>query len=150
MDRRSHFQQLLNQGDVRGLCAAWAQLYPGMPQPETDEQAEIAMHAARTQAESVTFRNRAYSHAWLRERSLPSQLPDILRPKAEQMHPVAVGAVGISVNTGNPFLAPVVVEVRKAMEHAVEDAYANGDTDPVLVSALMQDAQRKTYRKLLG
>ena len=108
------------------------------------------MHHARTQAESIALRLRAYSHRWLVERGLPTGLPDRLRPSAEQICPITVGAVGISVNTKNEWLQPAVLEVRTAMEHAVEDAYAEGRRDPVFVSAQIEAARRKTWQALFG
>lgn len=144
------FRNLLEAGDVEGLRASWSSLFSGMPQPETREQAEIAMHYARTQANSIALRARAYSHRWLTERDLLSGLPDVLRPSAERMYPVVAAAVGISVNTHNPFLRPAMAEVQGSMENAVMDAYADGRTDPVFVTARMNEARDRTMRALFG
>ena len=144
------FRNLLEAGDVDGLRAYWAQHAPAMPQPASREQAEIIMHRARTEAASITLRARAYSHAWLCERSLPSGLPDDLKPKAERMFPIIVEAVGISVNTMNPLMRPAMLEVRGAMEDAVNDAYADGRKDPVFVQARMAEARDRTMRALFG
>ncbi len=144
------FRNLLEAGDVDGLRAHWADHAPKMPQPETAEQAEIVMHRARTEAASISLRARAYSHAWLCERSLPSGLPDDLKPKAERMFPIIVEAVGISVNTMNPLMRPAMLEVRGAMEDAVNDAYADGRKDPAFVTARMTEARDRTMRALFG
>lgn len=144
------FRQLLLDGDVSGIMAAWGTFAPGMPQPESRDHAEAAMHMARTSTESLPIRPRAYSHRWLTERDLPSQLPDRLKPSAERMFPVVVDAVGISVNAKNPFFKPAMLEVRGAMEAAVEDAYAEGRKEPVFVRARMNEARDLTYRKLFG
>lgn len=144
------FRNLLEAGDVDGLRAYWAQHAPAMPQPETAEQAEIIMHRARTEAASITLRARAYSHAWLCERSLPSGLPDDLKPKAERMFPIIVEAVGISVNTMNPLMRPAMLEVRGAMEDAVNDAFADGRKDPAFLKARMAEARDRTMRALFG
>lgn len=148
---RAAFRALLENGDVQALRAAWATVMPGLPQPETHEAAEIGMHVARTQAQSVTFRARAYSHRWLTERNLPSHLPDILKPKAERMFPVVVEGVGIFVRpSSNEYFRPAQLEVRGAMEDAINDAYAEGCTDPEFVKARMAEAKDKTMRQLFG
>lgn len=144
------FRQLLEDGDVDALRAAWAQVMPGLPQPESREHAEVSMHHARTQTVSIPLRPRAYSHRWLTERGLPSGLPDPLRPMAERMYPVIAGAVGISVNTSNEWLRPAMLEVRTAMEHAVEDCYADNETDPGYVRARMMEVREHTLRQLFG
>jgi hypothetical protein len=151
MQGGAEFRTLLEAGDVDALRGAWAMAAPHLPQPETREDAEIVMHHARTTAESISFRKRAYSHAWLTERALPSGLPDELRPRAERMYPVVVSAVGISVNTKNEFLKPVIAEVRGAMEHAVLEAEADGKLkDSEHVQQRMFEARERTYRQLLG
>lgn len=149
--RREEFRALLEKGDVQALRAAWASVMPGLPQPETFEQAEIVMHVARTQTASVALRARAYSHRWLTERGIPSQLPDSLKEKAERMYPVVVEGVGIFVRPStNEFLRPVQMEVQRAMEDAVSDAYAERRTDPEFVRAQMAAARSKALRQLLG
>lgn len=130
--------------------SAWIELFPGMPQPRSYEAAETAMHMARTGAATVQFSKRAYSHRWLTERDLPSQLPDELKPNAEQLCPVVQDCVGISVNTSSPLLVPAMIEVRGAMETAVEVAYADGQRDPAFVKARMFEAREKTIRQLFG
>lgn len=145
------FRDLLEAGDVRGLRRHWASAAPNMPQPKNAEEAEIIMHRARTEAESVSFRHRAYSHRWLEERGLPSGLPDRLRPSAEQVCPRVAKAVGISVNTRSEYLKPAMLEVRGAMEQAVLEADADGLIgDAAFVSARMSDARQRTMRALFG
>lgn len=108
------------------------------------------MHIARTQAETVSFKARAWSHRWLTERGLPSHLPDRLKPSAERLYPRVVEGVGISVNTRNPFLKPAMIEVRQSMEAVVADCYANGDTAPAIVRPRMMEARERTMRQLFG
>jgi hypothetical protein len=109
------------------------------------------MHRARTAAQSISLRARAYSHAWLCERGLPSGLPDELKPKAQRLYPVVALGVGISVNARNPLLRPAMAEVRGAMEHAVLDAEAEGRlADAPFVKARMDEAREKTMRALFG
>jgi len=147
---QGEFRGLLERGDAQALVSAWGQMFPGMPKPESLEHAEIAMHMARTGASTVTFRARAWSHAWLLERSLPSQLPDELKPRAQRLHPVIVDAVVVGKPTMPKWLEPVAVEMQGAMIYAVEDCYANGDKEPEIVRGRMQEARETTQRKLLG
>lgn len=144
------FRKLLEAGDVDGLRSAWATIAPHLPQLESREQAEIVMHRARTESATVHFKARAYSHRWLVDRDLPSGLPDELRPRAEQICPTFVQAVGISVNVRNEYLRPVAAEVEKAMAYAVEDAFADNRKDPAFVSQRMQEAKARTFKALIG
>ncbi len=145
------FRSLLEAGDVDALRVAWASAAPHLPQPESRDQAEIVMHMSRTSSDNIELKKRAYSHAWLIERSLPSQLPDQLKPAAERMYPRVASAVGISLNTENEFLKPLIGEVRTSMEHAVLDAEAAGKLeDAGFVRARMSEARERTFRALLG
>jgi hypothetical protein len=143
------FRSALEAGDIALVSKMWAHVMPHLPQP-TPEMAEPAMHMARTVSETVGLKARAYSHRWLSERGLPSQLPDKLKPSAERLYPRIIEGVGISVNTRNPFLKPAMIEVRKSMEDVVADMYANGDTDPARVRSRMMEAREKTMRSLFG
>ena len=146
----SAFRALLEAGDVDGLRAAWCKVAPHLPQPETRRHAEIVMHLTRTGTD-MPFKLRAYSHAWLTERALPSHLPDELKPRAERLYPRVVSAVGISVNTKNEFLKPVVNEVCQAMEYAVLEAEGDGKLeDSAHVRLRMSEARERTYRALVG
>jgi hypothetical protein len=144
---RDQFRDCLERLDVAGVRAIWATVAPHLPVPPTDELTLVAIHRARTQAESVRFPLRAYSHRWLEERGLPSGLPDALRPKAERMYPVVAEAVGISVTSSVPGLAKAV---QGAMSEAVLDAYASGRREPEFVKARMLDARDRVKRSLLG
>lgn len=132
--------------DVTGIRALWSKVSPHLPQPKDDGEALAALHAARTAADSVPLRLRAYSHRWLTERALPSQLPDRLKPSAEQICPRTVTSVGIAVGSSIPVVRD---SIRGAMEYAVQDCYANGDTAPEIVKPQMMEARRKE-RKALG
>lgn len=138
------FRQLLEDGDVDRLWQMWGRVAPHLPQPENRDQAEITMHMARTAAESIPERHRLYSHRWLTERMLPSQLPAAMVP------PTIVETVGISVNFRSRFMKPAADEVRGAMEHAVQDCYANGDRDVLTVRKQMDEAKDRTLRALFG
>lgn len=124
---------------------------PHLPQLDTAEKAEIAMHMARTATENIPLKVRAYSHRWLMERDMPSQLPDELKPSAERLYPTTALAVGISVNTRSQYLKPAMLEVRGAMEEAVLDVDADGKlADTVLVTKRMNEAKERTLRALFG
>lgn len=144
------FRDLLEAGDITGLREAWAQLMPHLPQLETAEQAEIVMHRARTEADSLPIKHRAWSHRWLTERDLPSGLPDEIKPSAERLYPIIADAVGIAVKASNPVFKAAALEVRGAMEVAVEEAYADGRKEPEFVRQRMGEARAKTYKALFG
>lgn len=145
------FRNLLEAGDVDGCRRYWAEVAPLMPQPGTWHEAEITMHLARTSAESVKFRFRAYSHAWLVERALPSALPDHLKADAAQVCPVRKVAVGIAVGFTKGWMQPAADEVRGAMEQAVLEAEADGRLeDAVYVSGRIAAAKHKAMQTLFG
>lgn len=134
-----------------GLRSAWATLFPGLPQIETREQAEIAMHHARTGSASIPLKPRAFSHRWLCERGLPSALPDEMKPSAERLFPVIAEGVLISVNFRSPDMKRAESEVRGAMELAVLDAEADGRlSDPEFVRSRIGEAKSQAIRLLFG
>lgn len=141
----AEFRRCLNDCDVAALRKLWLHCFPHLPQPETDLQATIILHRARTEAESVPLRLRAYSHRWLEDNGHQSGLPDHLKPAAERIYPKIVSAVGIAVQ---PFRlsADVAKGVERAMSDAVADAYAEGNKDPVFVSKRMKEARAKFLR----
>lgn len=133
--------------DIPLVRKVWQFISPHLPQPVSDEDALVSMHVARTASKSVPLNLRAYSHAWLRERGLPSQMPDELKPSAERLYPVVVGAVGISVNSKH---VEVQRGVHGAMRGVVLDCYANGDDDPKIVKPRMMEARRNELKGLYG
>lgn len=151
MSGPNEFLQLLADGDVNKLVNAWRKLFPAMPVPDNYDQAEIVMHHARTQTERLAIRHRAYSHAWLMERALPSGLPDRLKPSAERLYPVKALAVGVSVNYSSPWLQPAARAVRGVMEHAVLEAHEDGKlADSAHVTRRMMDARKREEKALFG
>lgn len=150
MSAQAALRHCLECGDVDDFRALNAQVFPHHTQPESREQAEIALHHARTQAEFLTLRHRAYSHRWLTERGLPSGLPDRLKPSAERLYPRIVDAVGVAVKASSAILKPAVPLIRQAMCDAVEDAYAEGRKEPEFVKARMSEARAKTLQALFG
>lgn len=145
------FRNLLEAGDVEGCRRFWRKHAPNMPQPESSQAAEIVMHIARTEAASVKFECRAWSHAWLMERGLPSRLPDQLKPAAQRIYPVKAVAVGISVQFKSPWLKDAGIAVRTAMESAVLEAHADGRLeDSEFVKGRMMHARENEMAKLFG
>lgn len=140
------FREALANLDVDLMLKAWAATCPHLPAPKTRPDALAALHMARTAAESMSLQDRAYSHRWLTERRLPSQLPDALRPSAERLYPVRIEAVGISVNSK---YAVVEKAIRGAMEEVVADCYANGDKAPEIVKPRMMEARARERRGLM-
>ena len=130
------WQRALADFDTAAAERLWSECMPHM-QPPSD--VTTALHMARTAAESVPIAKRQYSHRWLVERGLPSQLPPEDRPQV-------VDGVGISCNSQYPVVADAI---RGAMEYAVLDCYANGDKEPEIVKPRMAEA-RARERKGLG
>lgn len=150
MSAHSEFQRALAEGDVRLLRRIWRTVFPHLPEPKDAAEAEATMHVARTAAESVPLKARAYSHRWCEERGLPSQLPDKLKPSAERMYPKIVEAVGIACKTSKDWLKPAMPIIEKAMTDVVEDAFASGERDPGLIRDRIQFARTDTMKRLFG
>lgn len=150
LDHSAEFRRCMVELDIVTMRKLWRHVSPHLPQPKTDEETLAALHLARTQARSMPLKLRAYSHRWLTERGIPSQLPDQLRPKAERMYPVVADAVGISVNAKSSILQPIVPLIRGAMESAVLESYADGQKDPSIIKVRMNEAKLTTVRKLVG
>lgn len=145
-----HFRAALEQGDVALLRKVWAHVHPHLPQPKTDAEAEAIMHASRTQARTISFSKRAYSHAWLLERNLPSGLPDELRPRAQRMYPVVAASVGLAVASRYP---EVVRAIGSAQVDVVENAYADNKPykrEAAYLKPRIADAGRRAVKKLFG
>lgn len=140
---QEHFREALERLDVPLLRKMWAHAKPNMPQAANDDEALIVAHMTRTQMGAIRFRHRAYSHAWLVERGLPSQLPDHLRPRAERICPVIVPAVGIATRNSHA----VALLIRRAMVEAVLDA---GVHDSDLTKRAILSARAKARKQLLG
>lgn len=148
MSAQSEFIAALEAGDVALASKAAKILFPHLPQPA--EHAETTLHMARTQMAEISFKKRAYSHAWLTERGLPSQLPDELKPRAQRIYPVISEAVLVSANSNSPHLKPAAKIVERAMSDAVEEAYADGKREPAFVRSRIQEARRKAWKQLTG
>jgi len=145
-DVSTALRQCLDNGDVGRLLSIWAEVCPHLPQPENWEKANIAFHQARTAAKTINPNKRQYSHVWLKERGLKSDLPDELKTKAEQLgRPVLVDGVGVSVNVLSPSVERQErgASIQDAMECVVSEMYADGDTDPLIVKPRMMEARER-------
>lgn len=144
------FRKALADGDYRRVQSLWATVYPNMPGPTDEAEAEIVMHIARTHAESLPLAARLYSHAWVRERGFTSHLPQELRPKGERAVPIVVPAVGVSVGTlsRDPGRRERAKELERVMAKAGGDMIAAGITDPARVSAHMWQAREDFIRRI--
>lgn len=141
------FRRCLVDCDIEGIRKLWKHVYPSMPQPESDEDTLVCIHLTRTAAERVPFRFRAYSHAWLTERTIRSLLPDELRPKADRMYPHVVSAVGICVATLGNRKTDYHHAVMRAMSDRVADLYADGIEDPLIVKARMKEVHDRLRKQ---
>jgi hypothetical protein len=134
-------RSILKDLDVAAAGRAWGEA--------DDAKTLVMLHMARTAAKSIPMGLRAYSHRWLVDHGLPSQLPDRLKPKAERMYPQVVSAVGIAVKMRDRALAGAGLEIRRSMEDMVLDAEADGKLlDTRFVKTRMMEARDKTKRKL--
>ena len=144
-------RRALEDLDLPALRAIWGNIAPHLPQPKDDAEALATAHYARTEARSIGFRARAWSHRWLTDRGLPSGLPDNLRAPAERAYPVVVKSVGVAVMAGSERTRPVAMLVRDAMSDAVSECYADGHCDdPDRIRARMGEAKAGALRSLLG
>lgn len=150
VDHSAMMLECLETMDLVKARKLWAFTAPHLQQPKDDNETAIMLHMARTQTQSIDVNKRIYSHAWLTERKLPSQLPDNLKPLAERVYPRIVEGVGIACMGGSEITKPIVGEIRKSMEDAVNDAYAEKRTDPTFVRERMFEARKKTIRQLIG
>lgn len=151
MAARGEFRQALIDGDFRRCAAMWRVVRPHLPQPNNDGEAEIQMHAART-CTRLPLKLRAYSHRWLTERNLPSLLPDHLRPKAEQLCPKVVPAVGFAWGSGHTLLQPAKPIIEGAVHKTISELAADGmlDRDPGFVRNQMLLTKNRTIHALFG
>jgi hypothetical protein len=138
-----HFRRALEDCDIALARKIWAHAMPHLPQPKDDAQALVMLHHARTQASSIAFKLRAYSHAWLCERGYPSGLPDELRPRAERIYPRIASVVGIATRTRSDLALAVRTAMSGAVMEAVEDRRID---DAPFVRSRMSEARAKVLR----
>lgn len=145
MQHTAELRRCLLEVDVDGIVKLWRHVAPHLPQPTNSFEATAAIHMARVQMESMPLKSRYYSHCWLRDAALPSQLPDALKPSAERMFPVGARAVAIAVKN----VTPLALGVRGVMEDAVRETYADGhERQPLIVKARMLEMRGRFLRRL--
>lgn len=133
--------------DIEGIRTLWNYISPNIRVPEDDADVLIQIHMARTATERIPFRFRAYSHKWLTERTIPSFLPDEMKPRAERMYPRIVSAVGVCVATIGNKKNDYHHAVSTALCDVVENFYADGVEDPVLIKAAMKEVHDKLRKE---
>ena len=69
MEHSAELSRCLRALDVPAARRLWAHVAPHLPQPATDEEALIVMHAARVEMTDLDALAREYSEAWLAERT---------------------------------------------------------------------------------
>ena len=150
MDYSAQFRSCLETLDVVGIRRLWAHVSPHLPAPASDAEALVTLHAARTMAESIPFKMRAYSHRWLTDNGYSSQLPDHLKPAAEREYPKIASAVGVSVNSSMEEMRPVAKFIESEISAAIAESYEDGVVDPELVRSRMKEARDGAVRYAFG
>ncbi len=138
------FRAALYDADVRRTRHLWAQVSPDMPQPESDGEAEVIMHQARTAADSVPIQKRIYSHAFLAERGLPSQLPEGMKPPRERNGPPVIfpaALIGVGTLSSNCDRREEAKAMERAMADAVGDMITSGIIDRERIAKRMWEAR---------
>lgn len=128
----------------------WRHVSPHLPQPQNGRDALTILHTARTAAESMPKAMRYYSHRWLLDWGLESQLPDYMRPSAERMYPEHTKAVGVSVNTSMEEFRPAAEFIQGAINYAILDAFEDKKTDSATVTKRMLEAKNKAKKQIFG
>ena len=151
MKHSAEMHRCLRDCDVTAIRKLWRHIAPDMPQPRDDKEALGEIHYARTMVDSMPFKLRAYSHAWLVNNGWPTGLPDHLKPKAQRIYPTIKPAVGIAIGSVSSLVAPAIPIIRGCMENAVMECYADGKIeDALLVRNKMDEAKTSAMRKLFG
>lgn len=140
-------REALSSGDVEKCRSLWAIVNPHLPQPKTLGDAKIVMHISRTASKSIPLNKRMYSHEWLEERGLHSELPRELHRKVKPP-PIIIPGVGISINTSSKIIdfTERCAAIEKAMGDAASECMLNGEQDPEIVSAQMWAARDREIR----
>lgn len=140
---RNVFRECLLDLDVKKARRVWNATFPDSIPPGDDKTMLATLHMARTTAESLPLKYRAWSHCWLKDNGLPSQLPDHLKPSAERMYPREVSSVGVAVMSSLGIKNERAKHIEKAMSDAVAECYADGVTDVDVIKNRMKEARVK-------
>lgn len=152
MKYSAEMRRCLEEVDVAAMRRLSRHLFPHLPEQNSDMDVITSIHIARTQASWLAFKKRAYSHAWLTDRAMPSSLPDNLRPRAERLYPRVVEGVGIasrSAGSHDELKRMIGLGSVQAMSNVVNDYYATdrlASPDPVKVHDDML-RERKEFRR---
>jgi hypothetical protein len=146
-DHSAEMRRCLAEIDVQGMRKLWHHIAPKAPAPQSDAEALIVLHHARTRAATLPLKLRAYSHYWLLDRGLRSDLPDKYKKQVEREYPWIADSVGIAVNSRWP---EVKLAIRGAMEVAVNECYADDKRDPLIVKPRMMEMREAMRKKLFG
>jgi hypothetical protein len=146
-EHAAEMRRCLAEVDVAGMRKLWNHIAPLAPAPKTDAEALVVLHHARTRAVTLPLKLRAYSHYWLVERGLRSDLPDKYRKQAEREYPWIADSVGIAVGSR---WQEVKLAIRGVMEGAVSECYAENQHDPKIVKPLMMERRETMRHKLFG
>jgi hypothetical protein len=136
--------RIIRDIDAEAAMRLHKHLWPHFPAPSSAAEATASLHHARTGLDGMPDKLRCYSHAWLRDRGLPSNLPDRLKQKAERLYPVSVQGVGVATRTRTP----LAQGIRGAMEDAVRETFADGHQDqPEIVKARMLEMRERFIKR---
>lgn len=151
MKHSAEVRRCLVELDVDTMRRLASEVFIGMPVAKDDREVLTTMHVARTSMASLPFKLRAYSHAWLKERNLPSQLHPTLWPKAERMFPQVVEGVGIAVQAFSSIGRAIAPIIEGAMSDAVMDIYAdNLHPNAKKVKKRIIEVREKTVVQMIG
>jgi hypothetical protein len=140
--RGAEIRRCLENLDVEGMMRVWKQMAPGLAN-QGPREALISMHMARCDMQTLPRKLKAYSRDWLAERgyrNIDGKWVAGLPP------PVVVAeAVGIAVRSKYPEVAK---RITTAMQDALENERAKGETDPLKQREAMHKARMKQRFKL--
>ncbi len=151
-DHSAEARRILLALDVNAMRKFDAFMAPNKPKGMVGSDADIlaGMHSARAQLDIIPLRHREYSHRWLKERGMPSQLPPHLWEAAERFVPKVVEGVGVMVAISSEELQPAADMVQGAMNNVILDAYADSDSpDPARLKERMMIARSTELRGLM-
>jgi hypothetical protein len=146
-EHSNEMYRCLRDCDTAGAMKLWKHVKPDMPQPENEHQALVLIHYARTQMRKMPNKLRFYSHCWLVGESLPSALPDNMRPRAQRMYPIIVKAVGVGSGSFGGVKRPFNIAIQSVMVDAVKECQADGYDlgSPVVKNRILE--KRAEFKK---
>jgi hypothetical protein len=152
MAKRGELRQALIDGNVDLLQRMWRTWFPTAPQPANWQEAQIQLHLARTASRSVPLTLRCYSHHWLKERSIPSLLPDRHKASADQLVPKVTPSVGFAWGTSSAVLKPAAPFVQDAVSTRINEMHEDGlvNSNPDLVRNEIILTKNRTLHSLFG